>query len=79
MEEAILALSVILALPCAIIGAVILNYDNKAGTGFIVGGLFGVFGLLFCFVIRNSCARAEREKQHIELKKCLEWIYNKQN
>lgn len=40
--------------PFALIGALVGSRKGETGTGFIVGGLFGIFGLLFVIFSRGN-------------------------
>ena len=51
---------------CAILGAAILSRYNKAGTGFLLGGLLGPFGVLFALVMRSGESKKEDQKRHEE-------------
>lgn len=53
---------VLIWLLSALLGAAMLSKYNKAGTGFLLGLILGVFGLLFCLLIRAG-EKAKVEKQ----------------
>jgi hypothetical protein len=50
----------------AVVGAVILSRYNKAGTGFLLGGLLGPIGWIVALVMRGNAASEERKRQYEE-------------
>lgn len=57
---------VLLWLACIIVSAAILGSHNKAGTGFLLGLLFGPVGVLLSFVLASDAAKKEDRERHRE-------------
>ncbi len=59
-------LLVFLLLLSGVVGAVILNRHNKAGTGCVLGLLLGPIGWIIAAVMRSNAQAAEAQKRHEE-------------
>ena len=57
---------VLLWLACIIVSAAILGSHNKAGTGFLLGLLFGPVGVLLAFVLARDATKKEERERHRE-------------
>ena len=51
---------------CPILGAAMLSRYNGAGTGFLLGLIFGPIGLIFALVIRSDKSKDEQNELHEE-------------
>ncbi len=53
LEGGLLALWLLLAIPCGIVGAIIAQQKNAGGQGFLLGLFFGPLGVLAAFAMDN--------------------------